>query len=96
MLGEQEGNFARCLQLQLSELRWSESPEFVRRLVYRRMLSAAALRLFLGCAAHWKQPVRRVELQQGASVINTLASARGLGVLGSFTSRALFFDENLD
>ena len=22
MLGEQEGNFARCLQLQLSELRW--------------------------------------------------------------------------
>ena len=34
-------------------------------------------------------------LQQGASAHKDTSKRQGLGVLGSFTSRALFFDENL-
>ena len=60
------------------------------------MLSAAALRLFLGCAAHWKQPVRRVSFSRELALIKTLASAKASVFWARFTSRALFFDENLD
>ena len=67
MLDEQEGNFARCLQLQLSELRWKRVAEFVPRLVYRRMLSAAALTLFLRLRSPLETAGSPVELQQGAS-----------------------------
>jgi len=59
------------------------------------MLSAAALRLILGCAAHWKQRSPGLSFSRELALIKTLASAEAFGVLGSFTSRVLSFVENI-
>ena len=96
MLGEQDGNFARCLQLQLSELRWKR----VARICPTAGGSMNAVCRSSHTISGERSPLATAgspaELQQGASAHKDTSKHIVLGVLDSFTSRALFFDEYLD
>ena len=94
-LGVQDGNFARLQAVQLSELRWKR----VARICPTAGVSTDAVcrspQTISGVRSPLETAFAGVELQQGASARKDTSKRRGLGVLGWFTSRALFFDENL-
>ena len=97
MLDEQEGNFARCLQLQLSELRWKRVARICPTAgvstdaVCRSPQTVSGVRYKLETS----QLFRRLQHRELA-LIKTLASAEASVFWAKFASRALFFDENLD
>ena len=96
MLDEQEGSFARLLQLQLSELRWKR----VARICPTAGVSTDAVCRSPQTISGVRSPLETagspgLSFSRELALIKTLASAEAFGVLGSFTSRVLSFVENI-
>ena len=90
MLGEQAGNFARCLQLQLSELRWKLVARFCPTAGVSTDAVCRSSQTISGVRSPRETAGRRVELQQGASARKDTSKHQGLVFWAFHEQRAVF------